>query len=310
MNETILNVERFDPPERLLCGPGPSNVAPAVLAAMRRPMLGHLDPCLHDLLLEVIDLLRATYRASEGLVLPLQATGSSGMETGIVNLLEPGETVIVGRCGFFGGRIAEQARRVGATVVEVEAPWGEIVPTYRMLAALEQHPEARLVAIVHAETSSGVEQPVAELAEALPLDGPLLMVDCVTSLGGVPVDFDEWGIDYAYSCTQKCLAAPPGMSPIAVSERALDRIARRTHPVPFSFDLGLLDAYWSKRPAVYHHTAPILHIYALHEALRLALAEGLERRWPDSPRPRTACAAGSRTWASSCWPTRATGSPP
>ncbi len=279
MNETILNVERFDPPERLLCGPGPSNVAPAVLAAMRRPMLGHLDPCLHDLLLEVIDLLRATYRASEGLVLPLQATGSSGMETGIVNLLEPGETVIVGRCGFFGGRIAEQARRVGATVVEVEAPWGEIVPTYRMLAALEQHPEARLVAIVHAETSSGVEQPVAELAEALPLDGPLLMVDCVTSLGGVPVDFDEWGIDYAYSCTQKCLAAPPGMSPIAVSERALDRIARRTHPVPFSFDLGLLDAYWSKRPAVYHHTAPILHIYALHEALRLALAEGLERRW-------------------------------
>jgi alanine-glyoxylate transaminase/serine-glyoxylate transaminase/serine-pyruvate transaminase len=279
MDETIFSVERFDPPERLLCGPGPTNVAPAVLAAMRRPMLGHLDPCLHDMLLDLIDLLRATYRAPEGLVLPLQATGSSGMETGIVNLLEPGETVIVGRSGFFGGRIAEQARRAGATVVEVEAPWGQIVPTYRMLEALERHPEARLVAIVHAETSSGVEQPVAELAEALPLDGPLLMVDCVTSLGGVPVDFDDWGIDFAYSCTQKCLAAPPGMSPIAVSERALERIARRTHPVPFSFDLGLLDAYWTKRPAAYHHTAPILNIYALHEALRLVLAEGLEPRW-------------------------------
>ena len=279
MDETIFNVERFDPPERLLCGPGPTNVAPPVLTAMRRPMLGHLDPMLHDLLLEVVDLLRATYRASEGLVLPLQATGSSGMETGIVNLLEPGETAIVGRCGFFGARIAEQARRAGATVVEVEGAWGEIVPTYRILQALEQHPDARLVAIVHAETSSGVEQPVAQLAEALPMDGPLLMVDCVTSLGGVPVDFDDWGIDYAYSCTQKCLAAPPGMSPIAVSERALERIARRTHPVPFSFDLGLLDAYWTKRPAAYHHTAPILHIYALHEALRLVLEEGLERRW-------------------------------
>ena len=279
MDETMLNLEPFDPPERLLCGPGPTNVAPSVLAAMRKPMLGHLDPTLHDLLLEIIDLLRAVYRAPEGLVLPLQATGSSGMETGIVNLVEPGETVIVGSCGFFGARITEQARRAGAEVVEVRAGWGEIVPTAGILEALERHPRARLIAIVHAETSSGVEQPIAELAEALRADGPLLMVDCVTSLGGVPVDFAGWGIDYAYSCTQKCLAAPPGMSPIAVSERALERIAARTHPVPFCFDIGLLEAYWAKRPAVYHHTAPILHIYALHEALRLALAEGLECRW-------------------------------
>jgi alanine-glyoxylate transaminase/serine-glyoxylate transaminase/serine-pyruvate transaminase len=278
MDETM-RLERFDPPERLLCGPGPTNVAPPVLAAMQRPMLGHLDPTLHELLLEVIELLRATYRARGGLVLPLQATGSSGMEAGIVNLLEPGDTVIVGSCGFFGARIADQARRAGASVVEVEAPWGDAVPTYRILEALELHPHARLIAIVHAETSSGVEQPIAELAAALPLDGPLLMVDCVTSLGGVEVDFDGWGIDYAYSCTQKCLAAPPGMSPIAVSDRALERIGERTHPVPFSFDLGLLDGYWAKRPASYHHTAPILHIYALHEALRLALAEGLEARW-------------------------------
>ncbi len=278
MDETMLKLARFDPPERLLCGPGPTNVAPSVLAAMQRPMLGHLDPATHDLLLEVIELLRAVYRAPEGLVLALQATGSSGMETGIANLVEPGETVIVGNCGFFGGRIAETARRAGAEVIEVKAPAGEVVPTGRMLEALERHPSARLVAIVHAETSTGVEQPIAELAEALPAAGPLLMVDCVTSLGGVPVDFAGWGIDYAYSCTQKCLAAPPGMSPIAVSERALARVAARTHPVPFCFDLGLLEGYWAKRPAVYHHTAPILNIYALNEALRLVLTEGLERR--------------------------------
>ena len=197
MDETMLTLERFDPPERLLCGPGPTNVAPSVLAAMQRPMLGHLDPATHDLLLEVIELLRAVYRAPEGLVLALQATGSSGMETGIANLVEPGETVIVGSCGFFGGRIAETARRAGAEVIEVQAPWGEVVPTAAVLEALERHPGARMIAIVHAETSSGVEQPIAELAAALPADGPLLMVDCVTSLGGVAVDFAGWGIDYA-----------------------------------------------------------------------------------------------------------------
>lgn len=270
----------LDPPQRLLCGPGPTNVAPSVLAAMQKPMLGHLDPDMHEILLEVVAQLRDVYRAPDaGLVLPLQATGSSGMEAGILNLVEPGETVIVGVCGFFGRRIAEKARRAGAEVVEVEADWGEVVPEEGIVAALERHPQARLVAVVQAETSSGVEQPVAALADAIAGSGALLMVDCVTSLGGVAVEFDRWGIDYAYSCTQKCLAAPPGMSPIAVSERALERVRARTHPVPFSFDLGLLEDYWVKRPVTYHHTAPILHIYALHEALRLVLAEGLERRW-------------------------------
>ena len=272
-------VAPLDPPARLLCGPGPTNVAPAVLEAMRKPMLGHLDPDLHDILLEVVAMLRRVYGASDGLVLPLQATGTSGMETGILNLVEPGDTVIVGVCGFFGQRIAEQARRAGADVVEVEAGWGEIVPKEGLLAALERTPRARLVALVQAETSTGIEQPIAGLADAIAPSGALLMVDCVTSLGGIPVDFDAWGIDYAYSCTQKCLAAPPGMSPIAVSDRALERIAARREPVPFSFDLGLLERYWVTRPATYHHTAPILHIYALHEALRLALAEGLEARF-------------------------------
>jgi alanine-glyoxylate transaminase / serine-glyoxylate transaminase / serine-pyruvate transaminase len=272
-------IAELDPPQRLLCGPGPTNVAPSVLAAMQKPMLGHLDPDLHEILLDVVAQLRQVYRAQDGLVLPLQATGTSGMEAGILNLVEPGETVIVGVCGFFGRRIAEKARRAGAEVVQVEADWGEIVPTEAIVAALERHPQARLVALVQAETSTGVEQPIAELATSIAPSDTLLMVDCVTSLGGIPVEFDRWGIDYAYSCTQKCLAAPPGMSPIAVSERALERVRARKHPVPFSFDLGLLEGYWVTRPATYHHTAPILHIYALHEALRLALAEGLEQRW-------------------------------
>lgn len=267
------------PPDRLLCGPGPTNVGPPVLAAMQKPMLGHLDPDLHDILLDVVDLLRRVYRAEGGLVIPLQSTGTAGMEAGIANLVEPGETVIVGACGFFGRRIAEVARRFGAEVVEVEADWGEAVSNDRLLEALDRHPATRLVAVVHAETSTGVEHPVGELGAALRDREALLMIDCVTSLGGIPVEVDEWGIDYAYSCSQKCLAAPPGMSPIAVSERGLERARARTQPVPFSLDLLLLERYWVERPAVYHHTAPILHIYALHEALRQVLGEGLAARW-------------------------------
>ncbi len=267
------------PPERLLCGPGPCNVSPAALAAMQRPMLGHMDPDLADILLEVVSLLRIAYRATGGLVLPLQATGTSGMECGLAHLLEPGETAIVGVNGFFGRRVVEIAERVGADVVQVEADWGEHVPNDRILAALDEHPDARLVCVVHAETSTGVQHPLAELAAALRDRDVLLMADCVTSLGGIELDFDGWGLDYAYSCTQKCVGAPPGMSPVAVSDRALERIAARTHPVSYSLDLGLLRDYWIKRPLVYHHTAPILHIYALHEALREVAVEGLPARW-------------------------------
>jgi len=274
-----VTVSPLNPPPRLLCGPGPSNVSPAALEAMERPMLGHLDPDLHDILTEVVELLRAAYQASSGVVLALPATGTSGMEAGLTNLLEPGDEAIVGVCGFFGRRIVEIARRCGATVVEVEADWGEHVPNDRLLDALNAHPNARLMAVVHAETSTGVEHPLAELGAELRDRDVLLMADCVTSLGGVPLDFDGWGLDYAYSCTQKCLGAPPGMSPIAISDRAMDRIRTRTTPVPFSLDLMLLENYWVQRPAVYHHTAPILHIYALHEALRSMLDEGLEARW-------------------------------
>ena len=248
---------------------------------MQEPMLGHLDPDMHDVLLEVVELLRYGWRAEAGLVLPLSATGTSGMEAGIVNLLAPGETIVVGICGFFGRRIAEIARRHGARVVEVVADLGEPVANDLLLEALDRHPETRMVAVVHAETSTGVEHPLAELGTALAerRSDVLLMADCVTSLGGIELDFDGWGLDYAYSCTQKCLGAPPGMSPIALSERALHRLARRDHQVPFSLDLQLLGDYWVTRPATYHHTAPILHIYALREALRLVAEERLEQRW-------------------------------
>lgn len=269
----------LNPPDRLLCGPGPSNVSPAVVDAMALPMLGHLDPDLHGLLDEVVQMLRTVYRADHGLVLPLQATGTSGMEAGLAGLLEPGDTAIVTVCGFFGARIAEIARRHGADVVELRADWGETVGNDRILDALERHPAARLVAVVHAETSTGAEHPLAELGEAMRSSDALLLADCVTSLAGVELDIDGWGIDYAYSCTQKCLGAPPGMSPVAVSERALERIRSRTEPGPFSLDLLLLERYWVKRPVAYHHTAPILHIYALHEALRQIMAEGLQARW-------------------------------
>jgi alanine-glyoxylate transaminase/serine-glyoxylate transaminase/serine-pyruvate transaminase len=270
---------QLNPPARLLCGPGPTNVEPSVLRAMQSPMVGHLDHVFHDLLLELVRMLRSVYGVEDGVALPLQATGMSGMEMGIVNLVEPGDVVIVGHAGFFGHRIAQMAARHGATVVEVTGDWGEIVPVDELLDTLEQHPQARLLAVVHAETSTGAQYPLAELGAALRDGDTLLFADCVTSLGAIPLAFSEWGVDFAYSCTQKALGAPPGMSPIAFSERALARARARTRPTPFSFDVELLLDYWVKRPVTYHHTAPVLHIYALYEALRHALSEGLEERW-------------------------------
>jgi len=269
----------LDPPVRLLCGPGPSDVDPAVLDAMRRPMLGHLDPAFHAILDAVVAMLRDVWRMPEGDVLALPSTGTSAMEAGIVNLLAPGDVAIVAEAGYFGRRLGDMVERRGARAVRVSAPWGQTVPNDALLAALEREPEARVVAVVHAETSTGAQHPLRELADALAGHDALLMADCVTSLGGVPLEVGAWGIDYAYSCTQKCLAAPPGMAPVAISPRAWRRIGRRKAPVPFSLDLALLRDYWVTRPAVYHHTTPILAVYALHEALRLVLEEGLEARW-------------------------------
>lgn len=268
-----------NPPERLLCGPGPCNVSPAALAALQKPLLGHMDPDFADIMLELVALHRIAYQADGGLVLPLQATGTSGMECGLAHLLEPGDTVIVGVNGFFGRRIVEIAGRLGAQVVKVEADWGEHVANDALLDSLDQHPDARLVCVVHAETSTGVRHPLAELGAALRDRDVLLMADCVTSLGGIELRFDDWGIDFAYSCSQKCVGAPPGMSPVAVSDRGLERVAARTQPLPYAIDLTLLRKYWVERPLTYHHTTPVLNMYSLHEALREVAEEGLDARW-------------------------------
>jgi alanine-glyoxylate transaminase/serine-glyoxylate transaminase/serine-pyruvate transaminase len=201
------------------------------------------------------------------------------MEAGMASLVEPGDTAIIGACGFFGSRMIEIARRQGVNVIEVRAPFGKAVSNQRILEELERHPETRLVAVVHAETSTGVQHPLAELGAALRDRDVLLMADCVTSLGGIELEPERWGVDYCFSCSQKCLGAPPGISPVSLSPRAMERIATRRAPVPFSFDFEQLARYWIGRPAVYHHTTPNIQYYALYEGLRLALEEGLEARW-------------------------------
>jgi alanine-glyoxylate transaminase/serine-glyoxylate transaminase/serine-pyruvate transaminase len=270
----------LDPSDRLLTGPGPQNYAPTVMQAMQKPMLGHLDPEMWEINTQVVEMLKLVYRRSDGLTFPLQCTGTAGMEAGIMALVDPGDTVIAAVAGYFGRRLADMAKRHGANVVEIEVDWGQGVPVERVLEELERHPDARAVCVVHAETSTGVRFDVAELGAAMRDSNTLLFVDTVTSLGGLELESEAWGIDYAYSCTQKCLGAPPGMSPVSLSPRAVERAKERGSKQTFTFDFQLLADYWIKRPGpVYHHTAPILHIYALHEALRLILEEGLEARW-------------------------------
>lgn len=272
-------IPNLEPGTRLLCGPGPSNVHPKVLEALQKPLLGHLDPDFLDILMRLVEIEKQVYRRSDGLTLALSATGTSGMEAGIASLVEPGDTVIVGHAGFFGTRIVEIAGRYGADVVDISAPLGQVVPIDQILEALRRHPEARLVAVIHAETSTGASYPLKELAEAMGDSDALLFADCVTSLGGQELEPELWGIDYACSCSQKALGCPPGLSPVTLSERALERIRARKQPVPFSFDFEMLARYWIDRPATYHHTLPILQYYALYEGLRLCLEEGMEARW-------------------------------
>ena len=281
MTELVTGLAALAPSERLLCGPGPSNVHPKVLEAMRFPMNGHLDPDFWDVLLELVEGLKALWRRPGGLSLCFSASGTSGMEAGIENLVEPGEKVIVIHSGFFGARIAEIARRHQADLIELTAPLGQIVPLQQVEETLRANPDTALVGVVHAETSTGVRYPVPELGELIRTTCPdaLLLVDFVTSLGGEEVSPDSWGVDYAYSCSQKSLGCPPGLSPFSVSQRALDRIRGRKTPVPFSFDIDLLEKYWVQRPIAYHHTMPILQYYALYEGIRLTLEEGLEARW-------------------------------
>ncbi|MGZ8763825.1 MAG: pyridoxal-phosphate-dependent aminotransferase family protein, partial [Acidimicrobiia bacterium] len=264
--------------DRLLLGPGPSNPYPEVAAAFARPLLGHLDPDFLALLDETSARLRTVFRTENALTLPVSGTGSAGMEACFVNLLEPGDHVIVGVNGVFGERMCEVARRAGAEITRVEAPWGRAIDPAALLDAQRARPESRFVAVVHAETSTGVENPIAPLA-ALQETDTLLLVDTVTSLGGIPLEVDAWGIDAAYSGTQKCLGVPPGLSPVTFSSRAVDRIrSRETPPQSWYLDLGLIGDYVGAARK-YHHTAPIAMIFALHAGLGAVLDEGLPAAW-------------------------------
>jgi alanine-glyoxylate transaminase/serine-glyoxylate transaminase/serine-pyruvate transaminase len=272
----------LDPGDRLLCGPGPSNVHPAVLDAMRLPMNGHLDPDFWDILLDLVDGLRALWRRPDGgLTIALSSSGTSAMEAGFMNLVDPGDTVISCHWGFFGSRLNDFAHRVGANVVELTADFGQIVSVDRIMETLAANPGTKIVSVVHAETSTGAEFPVQELAEAMRASGSdaLLYVDCVTSLGGQQVEAGAWGIDYGYSCSQKALGCPPGIAPVTISERAVAAMQRHQGAVPYYYDFEELSKYWIDRPITYHHTMPILQYYALYTGIRLALEEGLEARW-------------------------------
>jgi alanine-glyoxylate transaminase/serine-glyoxylate transaminase/serine-pyruvate transaminase len=268
----------LSPPERLLLGPGPSPTAPGVYQALAKPTLGHLDPAFLVAMDEIRAMLRAVFRTGNALTIPMSGTGSAGMETCLVNLIEPGERVLVGVNGVFGTRMCEVARRAGAEVVAVEGEWARALDpeAFRRAAAGRRFD---LLCVVHAETSTGARTDVAPLRAVADELGALLLVDCVTSLGGIPVELDAWGVDAAYSGTQKCLACPPGLSPVSLSARALERLKRRERPVQsWYLDLSLIQSYWGTE-RVYHHTAPINMLYGLHEALRLVLEEGLEARW-------------------------------
>ncbi len=265
--------------DRLLLGPGPSNPYPEAIAALGRPMLGHMDPEFLAVMDETMARLRTVFRTANPLTFPVSGTGSAGMEACFVNLLEPGDTAIVGANGVFGNRMCEVAVRCGAEVVRVEEQWGRPLDPQRLLDAQQQHPQARLVAVVHAETSTGVENDIAPLA-ALRETEALLVVDTVTSLAGIPLEIDEWGIDASYSGTQKCIGVPPGLSPLTFSPRAVERVRSRTRP-PQSWylDVSLLADYVAGATRVYHHTAPVSMVCSLHAALGVILDEGLEATW-------------------------------
>jgi alanine-glyoxylate transaminase/serine-glyoxylate transaminase/serine-pyruvate transaminase len=266
------------PTERVLMGPGPSDVPARVLEALARPTIGHLDPMFLEVLDQTQTMLRLTFGTKNALTLPMSATGSAGMETCFVNLLERGDHALICRHGVFGGRMAEVARRCGAEVTLVDAPWGTAIDPDDVAKAARAR-SFKVLAIVHAETSTGVLQDLSPFRAIADSCGALLLVDAVTSLGGVPVDVDRLGIDAVFSGTQKCLSCPPGLSPVSFSDRARQILSTRRTPVQsWYFDLNLIGQYFGGQ-RVYHHTAPVNMIFALHEALRLVLEEGLDARY-------------------------------
>lgn len=279
-----MDAQSFNPPVRTLMGPGPSDVHPRVLQAMARPTIGHLDPEFIRMMDETKDLVRYAFRTSNEMTMVVSAPGSAGMETCFVNLVEPGDKVIVCQNGVFGGRMRENVERCGADAVMVEDEWGRAVDPSRLEAALKANPDAKIVAFVHAETSTGALSDAKTLVELAHAKDCLVIVDAVTSLGGVPLEVDGWNIDAVYSGSQKCLSCAPGLSPVSFNERAMDAVRNRKSKVQSWFlDLSLVQAYWGdggesgKRS--YHHTAPVNSLYGLHESLVMLHEEGLERAW-------------------------------
>ncbi|HLP89308.1 MAG TPA: alanine--glyoxylate aminotransferase family protein [Nostocaceae cyanobacterium] len=277
-NAQRLTLQPLALPQRLLLGPGPSNAHPAVLQAMNTPPLGHLDPDFLALMDEIQALLRYTWQTQNPHTIAVSGTGTAAMEATLANVVEPGDVVLIGVAGYFGNRLVDMAGRYGADVRTITKPWGQVFSLEELRTAIETHKPA-ILALVHAETSTGARQPIEGVGEICRQHGTLLLIDTVTSLGGVPIFLDDWGVDLAYSCSQKGLGCSPGASPFTMSPRAMEKLQqRRTKVSNWYLDMLLLGKYWGTE-RVYHHTAPINLYYALREALRLIAEEGIENCW-------------------------------
>jgi len=270
--------QALNPPVRTLLGPGPSSIHPRVQMAMSAPLVGHLDPYFTSLMDDTVALLRYVFRTQNKLTFPVSGTGSAGMEAAFDNFLEPGDVAVIGVNGLFGERMVDNAQRTGATVIPVTAEWGKIIHAEDIEKALKSQKKVKLLSLVHVETSTGVLQPLLEASKLAKQYEALYLVDTVTSLAGHEVAVDDWGIDICYSGTQKCISCPPGLAPFTVNQKAMDTLQKRAQKVKsWYLDLALLSAYWVTG-RVYHHTAPVSMIYAIHEALALIAEEGLEAR--------------------------------
>jgi alanine-glyoxylate transaminase/serine-glyoxylate transaminase/serine-pyruvate transaminase len=279
------------PPQRILLGPGPSDIHPRVLAALARPTVGHMDPYYLKIMDELQSMLQQVFRTKNRMTMAISGTGSAGQEATVTNLVEPGERVLVCINGVFGNRLADMAERAGGEVTKIERPWGEVFSVAEVKEALARV-KPKIVAIVMAETSTGAWQPIEEIAAAVRDTGAMLILDTVTALGGIPVEIDRWQIDAVYSGTQKCLGCPPGLAPVSFSERAVQKILGRKEKVrSWYLDVSLIANYWGG-DRVYHHTAPINMTYALHEALRILLEEGLENSFARHLKNQQALQAG------------------
>src|SRR4029079_8717818 len=292
----VKRINSFHPPQRTLMGPGPTEIHPRVLTTMSQPAIGYLDPVFVDMMEELKSLLRYVYQTKNPLTFPISGPGSVGMEYCFVNLIDPGDKVIVCRNGVFGGRMIENVQRCGGTAVVIDDRWGTPVDPQKVADALKANPDAKILAFVHAETSTGVQSDAKTLAELARKHGAFTIMDAVTSLGGTPVLTDEWGIDAVYSASQKCLSCTPGLSPVSFSDRVVELVTKRREKVRSWFmDMNLLLGYWGAANRTYHHTAPTNALYALHEALLMLREETLENAWARHQRNHLALKAGLET---------------